>query len=57
MKQEGLSQFPAVELIAVAFFLFLFTFIGMIFWVYRKSAKKSYDEQAMAPLREENNHG
>ncbi len=54
MKQEGLQHFPAMELMAIAFFLFLFTFIGMIFWTYRKSAKPLYDQYAQAPLKEEN---
>jgi cbb3-type cytochrome oxidase subunit 3 len=53
MKQEALQNFPAIELMAVAFFLFLITFVGMIFWIYRKSAKPQYDQLAQAPLKED----
>jgi cbb3-type cytochrome oxidase subunit 3 len=57
MKQEGLQYFTGIEWIAFAFFLFLFTFIGMIFMTYRKSAKSTYEKHAMSPLREDLNNG
>ncbi|MCB0357835.1 MAG: cbb3-type cytochrome c oxidase subunit 3 [Bdellovibrionales bacterium] len=53
MKQEGLKYFTDFQLMAVAFFLFLITFIGIIFWTFRKSAKNKYEELAKAPLKEE----
>ena len=57
MKQEGLKYFTNIELTAVAFFLFLITFIGIVIWTLRKSAKSQYEELGKAPLREETNHG
>ena len=53
MKQEGLKYFTHPELMAIAFTLFMVTFVGIIFWTFRKSAKNKYEELAKAPLKEE----
>ncbi|MCB9025245.1 MAG: cbb3-type cytochrome c oxidase subunit 3 [Bdellovibrionaceae bacterium] len=57
MKQEALKYFTNINLIAFAFFLFLITFIGIVFWTLRRSAKSQYEELGRAPLREEANRG
>ncbi|MCB0391999.1 MAG: cbb3-type cytochrome c oxidase subunit 3 [Bdellovibrionales bacterium] len=57
MKQEGLKYFTHPELMAIAFTLFMVTFVGIIFWTFRKSAKKEYEQVAQAPLQEETLHG
>jgi cbb3-type cytochrome oxidase subunit 3 len=54
MKQLALSQFTDYFLIAIAFFLFLSVFLGYVFWVCRKGAKKHYDDLSQLPLHEEN---
>ena len=33
--------------------LFVGLFVGILVWVFRPGARKSYDEQAQIPLREE----
>lgn len=32
-------------------------FIGIVIWVFRPGAKKSYDEQAKIPLKDQSNEG
>ena len=53
MKQQALSNFTDIYLIAIAFFLFLSVFVGYIFWVCRKGKKKHYDYLSQLPLHEE----
>ena len=40
-----------------AMLIFMSVFVGVIFWIYRKSSKSFYDELSELPLKgEENNH-
>jgi len=36
----------------LALFLFLSTFVGIVLWTYRKSARKFYEDMARLPLDE-----
>lgn len=53
MKQVALSSFPYPILMVVGLFIFFFLFVGLLFWVNRKSARKTYDRIARMPLEEE----
>ena len=52
MKQEGLSYFTDTHLTILGFFLFLFSFLAVYFWTYRKSAKSHYEEIGKIPLEQ-----
>jgi len=52
MLREGLALFSDTGLALVALFLFLATFLGVVLWTYRKSARKYYEDMARLPLDE-----
>lgn len=50
MKKQILAQFNNPDLVLFAFMLFLFTFLGIAFWTFRKKGRDHYDKMSMAPL-------
>ncbi len=54
MKQEGLKYFTDTNLTAVGLIIFFAFFVGLLFWVYRKSSSEIYIEMSRLPLKEEN---
>ena len=55
MKKEALSHFNNPDLVLFGFMLFFFTFIAVLFWVYRKSSGVEYAKLAQLPLLDEDN--
>jgi cbb3-type cytochrome oxidase subunit 3 len=54
MLREGLAFFTDTYLTMIAFALFFVTFVGIVLWTYRRSARSHYDEMARLPLDERN---
>jgi cbb3-type cytochrome oxidase subunit 3 len=54
MLREGLAYFTGTSLTMIAFALFFVTFVGIVLWTYRRSARGHYDEMARLPLDERN---
>jgi cbb3-type cytochrome oxidase subunit 3 len=54
MLREGLAYFTDIYLTLIAFGLFFVTFVGIVLWTYRRSARAYYDEMARLPLDERN---
>jgi cbb3-type cytochrome oxidase subunit 3 len=52
MLREGLSYFTDTHLTVFALLLFFLTFLGVVLWTYRGSARKHYEEMARLPLDE-----
>jgi len=52
MLREGLAFFSYTYLTVIAMLLFLGTFVGVVLWTFRKSARKHYEEMAEMPLDE-----
>lgn len=52
MLREGLEFFKHTDLTLFALFLFLVTFVGIVLWTYRKSAREFYEDMARLPLDE-----
>ncbi len=57
MKKQILAQFNNPDLILLAFLLFLVTFIGVVFWTFRKSGRGHYQKMSQAPLKDNGNGG
>jgi hypothetical protein len=55
-KQEVLQQYPNIDLILFAMFLFLIVFTGLVWRVMRKSNKAHYEAVAQMPLVKEHAH-
>lgn len=45
--------FQFTEMTILAFFLFFVTFLGILFWIFRRSGKMSYLTLSRLPLQEE----
>lgn len=54
MLGEGLAFFANRYLAMVAFALFFVTFVGIVLWTYRRSARRHYEDMARMPLDERN---
>jgi cbb3-type cytochrome oxidase subunit 3 len=52
--REGLAFFSDTYLMIVALVLFFLTFVGIVVWALRKSARKHYEDMARLPLDERN---
>lgn len=57
MKQEVLSLFPSTHLTLIALLIFIIFFVGLLIWVFRKSAKKRYQKMAKLPLSQSDSNG
>ena len=56
MKQEALSAFQYGELSSVAMILFMFVFIGFIYFAYNKRSQDFFDQMSKLPLSGEEDH-
>ena len=56
MKSQVMSQFNIPWLPVTALILFSTLFIGVVWWVTKKSNKERYDEAAQIPLSEGEKH-
>lgn len=54
MLREGLAFFTDTHLTVIALVLFFCTFLGIVLWTFRKSARGHYEEMANLPLDERN---
>ena len=54
MLREGLAFFTDTNLTLVALVLFFVTFLGVLLWTFRKSAREHYKDMAKLPLDERN---
>ena len=52
MLREGMALLLDARFTILALFLFLVTFVGIVLWTFRKSAREYYDEMARLPLDE-----
>ncbi len=52
MLREGMALLLDTRFTILALFLFLVTFVGIVLWTFRKSAREYYDEMARLPLDE-----
>jgi cbb3-type cytochrome oxidase subunit 3 len=52
MLREGMELLSDTRFTMLALFLFLVTFVGIVLWTYRKSAREYYNEMARLPLDE-----
>lgn len=52
MKQEGLKYFTETHLTALGLLIFFLFFIGVLFWVYRKSSSSLYSKMEQMPLKD-----
>lgn len=54
-----MSQYEQLRHFADSWWLLLMVifFVGVVLWVFRPSAKKSYDEQAKIPLKDVSDDG
>jgi cbb3-type cytochrome oxidase subunit 3 len=50
MRSEALKFFTDTDMVLLALFLFLTCFVGVIFWIYRKSSKELYQYMGHLPL-------
>ncbi len=50
MKQLGLAYFTDTHLTALGLLIFFFFFVGVLFWVYRKSSTSLYHRMEQMPL-------
>ena len=53
MKKEALSLFGQPELILLAFMLFFFSFLGILWWTFHKSNKKKFEAASRIPLTDQ----
>lgn len=51
MKQEALKYFTDTHLTALGLLIFLVFFVGVLFWVYRKSSTELYSKLEQLPLK------
>lgn len=54
MLREGLALFTDTHLTVFALVLFFVTFLGVLLWTYRRSAREHYESMARLPLDERN---
>ncbi|WP_347358684.1 CcoQ/FixQ family Cbb3-type cytochrome c oxidase assembly chaperone [Bdellovibrio sp.] len=52
MKQEALKYFTDTHLTAMGLLIFFLFFVGVLFWVYRKSSKEIYSHMEQIPLKD-----
>lgn len=52
MKQEGLAYFTDTHLTAMGLLIFFLFFVGVLFWVYRKSSNSLYSRMEQMPLKD-----
>lgn len=52
MKQEGLAYFTDTHLTAMGLLIFFLFFVGVLFWVYRKSSGSLYSRMEQMPLKD-----
>ena len=53
MKKEALAGFGQPELILLAFMLFFFSFLGIIWWTFHKGNKKKLEAASRIPLTDQ----
>lgn len=53
MKSEVLSGFPLTGLTCAGLLIFLFTFIAVLLWAFRRNGKEVYSHLQSLPLRED----
>ncbi|MBV2167889.1 MAG: cbb3-type cytochrome c oxidase subunit 3 [Bdellovibrio sp.] len=52
MKQEGLKYFTDTHLTGMGLLIFFIFFVGVLFWVYRKSSTEIYHKMEQIPLQD-----
>lgn len=52
MKQEALKFFTDTQLTAAGLMIFFLFFVGVLFWVYRKSSTEIYAHLEKVPLND-----
>lgn len=52
MKQEGLMYFTDTHLTTAGLLIFFLFFIGVLFWVFRKSSSELYNHLEKMPLKD-----
>lgn len=52
MKQAGLMYFTDIHLTVGGLMIFFLFFIGVMFWVYRKSSSQLYSHVEQIPLKD-----
>lgn len=50
MKQEGLKFFTDTYMTSMGLIIFFAFFVGVLFWVYRKSSTETYAQLEKMPL-------
>ncbi len=55
MKSEAMKLFDLPFLPMIGLLIFVFLFIGIVYWTYKASNQQKFDEAARLPL-EENFH-
>ena len=50
MLREGMALLSDTRFAILSLFLFLATFVGIVLWTFRRSAREYYDEMARLPL-------
>jgi cbb3-type cytochrome oxidase subunit 3 len=53
MMKEALAYFPLKFMPMLGLALFLFMFLMVVLWVYRRSGKKVYEHLSFLPLADE----
>lgn len=56
MKSQVLSNFAWTDLTVVAFLIFLFFFIAVLYWTFRKGSKSYYENAGTIPFDEGKPH-
>ena len=57
MLREALSFFTNTEWTVIGLVLFFVTFVAIVAWTYRRSARKFYRDMAHLPLDERRSDG
>lgn len=52
MKQAGLMYFSDIHLTAIGLLIFFMFFMGVLFWVNRKSSIELYNRLEQIPLKD-----
>jgi cytochrome c oxidase cbb3-type subunit 4 len=52
MKSQVLSQFNLTFFPIAGFLIFFLIFVGMLIWIYRKDAKRVYQEAQLLPFND-----
>lgn len=57
MKSLGLKYFTDIDLTNLGLLVFLFVFVSVVCWVYRRGSEKIYQHVSTIPLKDEESHG